>query len=106
MTTTNKQAQKKIGRAVSDLLKVREDYSGLTAEEQQANENSITALKSEYFALENVASSASYAEITMTLTGAKSEFEEIKDKRNKFKNGLVTASKLLGSLTSVLNLIT
>lgn len=106
MTVTNKQAQKRIGRAISDLLKVRDDYSGLSAAEKQTNEDAIVALKSEYFALDGAASSAGYAEITMALTGAQTKLEEIKDKRDKFKNGLVTASKILGSVTSVLKLIT
>ncbi len=105
MTTTNNKAKKRIGRAISDLLKVRDDYSGLTASERQSNETAITALKAEFFALDPVAANATYQEITMALTGAKNELEEIKDKRDKFQNTLVTASKLLGTLTSVLKLI-
>lgn len=105
MSATNKQARRKIGRAISDLLKVREDYSGLSDAEKQKNEDAIRALKAEYFALHSAADSASYAEITMALTGAKAELEEIKEKRDKFKNGLVTAAKLLGTLTAVLKLI-
>ena len=103
--TTNKQAQKRIGRAVADLLKVRDDYSGLSDDEKQVNEDAISALKSEYFAFGGVASPASYSEITQALTAAKANLEEIKDKRDRFQNGLVTASKLLGTMTSVLKLI-
>jgi hypothetical protein len=105
MTVTNKQAKRKIGRAIADLLQVRDDYSGLTPAEQKVNEDAIVALKQEYFALAGTASSASYAEITQALSGATSNLKEIKDKRERFMNGLVTASKLLGTMTSVLKLI-
>ncbi len=105
MTTTNKRAKRRIGRAISDLLKVRDDYSGLSAAEQQSNEDAIIALKAEYVALTPAVANATYQEITLALTGAKSKLEEIKDKRDKFQNTLVTASKLLGTLTSVLKLI-
>lgn len=105
MPTNNKQAQRKIGRAISDLLKVRDDYSGLSAAEQQKNETAIVALKTEFFALSDAADNAEYAEITMALSGAQEELETIKAKRDRFQNGLVSASKLLGSLTSVLKLI-
>lgn len=104
--TTNTQARRRVGRAVADLLKVRDDYSGLSAAEQQINEDAISALKKEYFALAGAAApSSSYAEITQALTDAKANLEEIKDKRDRFQNGLVTASKLLGTMTSVLKLI-
>ncbi|MEO9824124.1 MAG: hypothetical protein ABJF50_06870 [Paracoccaceae bacterium] len=106
MTTSNEQAQRKIGRSISDLLKARDDTTGLSSAEKQTLNTAIKALRAEYLALSNSAQSATYAEITMALTGAKTQLEEIKDKRNKFKNGLVTASKLLGTLTSVLKLIT
>lgn len=105
MSYSNRQAQNKIGRAISDLLKVRDDYSGLSAAERNANETAIEALKEEYFALEPRPPATTYAEITAALTGAKTELEEIKAKRDRFKNNLVTASKLLGSLTAVLKLI-
>ncbi|MEJ8561137.1 hypothetical protein QTO30_07800 [Yoonia sp. GPGPB17] len=105
MSITNTQAKRKIGHAISDLLKVRDDYGGLTAQEKQKNEDAIKALKAEYLALSGAINSASYSEITAALTGAKTELEEIKDKRDRFENGLVTAAKLLGSLTAILKLI-
>lgn len=105
MTTSNKSAQRKIGRAISDLLKARDDTTGLSAAEKQTLNASIDALRAEYLALSGAAQTATYAEITMALTGARTQLEEIKDNRNRFKNGLVTASKLLGTLTSVLRLI-
>ena len=105
MTTSNRSARRRIGRAISDLLKARDDTAGLSNGEKQTLNNSINALRSEYLALSGAAQAASYAEITMALTGAKTKLEEIKVKRDKFKNGLVTASKLLGTMTSVLRLI-
>lgn len=105
MATNNNKAQRRIGRAISDLLKVRDDTAGLSNAEKQTLNDSIDALRTEYLALSGAAQNASYAEITMALTGAKTKLEEIKIKRDKFQNGLVTASKLLGTLTSVLGLI-
>lgn len=105
MTTTNKNAKESLGSAIAALLKVREDYSGLTVAERQSNEIAITALKSEYFALNSAVANSTYREITQALTSAKAELVEIKEKRNKFRNGLVTADKLFGTLTSVLKLI-
>lgn len=103
--STNRQAMRKVGRSLADLLKVREDYGGLTAAEQQANERSISALKTEYVALSGASPTATYAEITAALTGAKANLEEIKAKRDKFENALITSAKLLGTLSAVLKLI-
>ena len=101
----NLQARRRIGRAISDLLKVRENNGDLSSGERAANETAIRGLKDEYFALSGVSETATYAEITAALSGASKELKLIKDRREKFQNNLVTASKLLGSITSVLKLL-
>lgn len=98
-------AAQRINTALRDLMAVQADPGHLSAAEKTQVDQSITALKTEYMALYNVLSSASYAEITGQITAAKSDLEHIKQNRDDFKNALVTARSLAKTLGLVLRLV-
>jgi len=101
--TSNKSARKKLRNCISDLWLSRSN--GRTPDQIDGIDDNLTKLEEEYFALGNKKPGAKYAELTGQLTAAADGLTEIKENRDQFTNGLVTASKLLGSITSTLGLL-
>ncbi len=100
----NRDAMKRIRRAILDLMSVR-DKSNPTNVQKTRIKASIRALEDEYLALVGVDRNITYEEITKKLTSSKEELEEIVVERNQLANAFTSASKILGSITSVLKLL-
>ena len=101
---SNKQAMKRIRRAILDLMTVR-DRSNVTNAQKDRIKASIRALEDEYLALAGVNPDTTYAEITQKLSSAKQALDKIVEERNQLANALTSAAKIFGSINSVLKLI-
>lgn len=100
---TNDKAAKRLRNCISDLWLSRS--KGRTNDQIAQIDAELFRVEEEYFAAVGASSNATYAEITGKLTQAKNGLTAIKDSRDNFTNGLVTATKLLGSLSAVLKLV-
>lgn len=103
----NKRAKRDILEAWNALMDVRDDTPGLSKKQKDRIKASIKALKVEYLALsrDRIDPKADYAEITQKLSASKTKLEKIKKDREKLKNQIVTADKILSTVTAVLALI-
>ncbi|MEO9528887.1 hypothetical protein [Roseibium sp.] len=100
---SNKAAAKKLRNCISDLWLSRS--KGRTTAQIDRIDAELRRVEEEYFAILGVPANASYAELTGDLTRARNGLNAIRQDRDDFTNGLVTATKLLGSISAVLKLI-
>jgi hypothetical protein len=103
MATSRELAARRMRSLISDLWLSRS--KGRTPEQIDLIDEAIRRVQEEYFALIGHSPSGSYAEITGKLKEAEAALKKIREGREDFTNLLVSASKLLGSLTGVLKLI-
>ena len=99
---TNGTAVKRLRNCISDLWLSRS--KGRSDDQIARIDAELTRVEDEYFAILGVPKNATYAEITGRLTQARNGLNAIRDDRQNFTNGLVSATKLLGSLSAVLKL--
>ena len=101
----NRAARRSIINAWNALLGIQSETPNLSNAQKAEINASIAALKTEYLAVMGLNPTATYAEITNSLTNAKQNLEKIREDRKKLQNALVTAKNILGAMTSVLGLI-
>ena len=103
MATSKELAKRRMRSLLSDLWLSRSE--GRTPAQIALIDEAIRRVQHEYFALIGHSPSGSYAEITGKLKEAEGDLKKILQDREDFTNLLVSATKLLGSLTGVLKLI-
>ncbi len=100
---TNTEAADKLHEAYVTLLLA---YDGdKSKDEKQRITASANSVLAEYNAVKKRKGSSSYAEVTGKLTAANGRLKRIRQERDKMANGLVDATRILNSITGVLDLI-
>lgn len=102
---TNKDALKKVKNALRDLVLVKYDGATKTDAQIAAIDASVDRLNDEYLRLLGLPTTASYDDIARNLARAQEDLQDIVRMREALASALVSASKLMGSLRSVLALI-
>ncbi|WP_321832460.1 hypothetical protein [Thalassovita sp.] len=103
-TTNNKLAKDRIINALGDLYRV-EKHSDMTQAQKDEVATSIAALEEEYLSLLGYDENTDYSAVTQKFKSAKDALDSVKKDREELANKFVKASKLLGSIGSVLKLI-
>ncbi len=102
---TNVNAKKRVLNALRDLILIKSETTNLSDNQKDVLLASIRSLKIEYIRLDGADLNASYSDIADNLKSAKTKLEKIEKERIEFANALITATKILGSIRSVLLLV-
>lgn len=103
--TDNKNALRKVKNALRDLVLVKHNDRPKTPAQISEIDRSVDKLNDEFLRLRGLSEGASYSDIAANIADAKADLDEIVEDRKQLEDALVSASKLLGSIRSVLSLI-